>query len=186
MVRSITDWESETLQRCCICSISTAETNSLHTLYKKMHRVTSLTFPISHQLGLPEVSLFAKCQYNEEENYLENFYDFLQSQKFTYTSLAFGIVAFKLLDLCQMFCVSFQRFLTTVFWNFGPFVLTDLVGLGQVWRLCYSHTLYQLCSQIFYRTEIRALWWLPQNTDFIVFEPHCNSFGGNFWVIVHL
>ena len=55
------------------------------------------------------------------------FYYFLQSQKFTYISLVFGTIAFKLYDLGQTFWISFHKLLTIVGRNFGPFLPTELV-----------------------------------------------------------
>ena len=52
----------------------------------------------------------------------------------------------------------------------------ELVQLNQACRLPYSHMSFQLCPQIFYMNEIRALWWPLQNIDFIVIKPLCNQF----------
>ena len=50
-------------------------------------------------------------------------------QKFTYTQLVFGSIAFKLFNLGQTFQVAFHE-LPTISWvNFGPFLLTELVNL---------------------------------------------------------
>ena len=47
-----------------------------------------------------------------EKIVFENFYDFLQNQKFTCISLVFDSVALKLYDLGQMFWASFHKLLT--------------------------------------------------------------------------
>jgi hypothetical protein len=48
-------------------------------------------------------------------------------QKFTYTQLVFGSIAFKLLNMGQMFLVAFHKLPTKSWMNFGPFLLTELV-----------------------------------------------------------
>ena len=80
--------------------------------------------------------------------------------------------SFQLSDSGQTFWVSCHNRLTIVCWNFGLFLLTELEELSQV--------------IIFYRTEIRALWFPLQNIIFVVLKPLWNSFGGMFRVIVHL
>jgi hypothetical protein len=78
-------------------------------------------------------------------------------QKFTYTQLVFGSIAFKLFNLSKTFCVAFYK-LPTISWvNFGPFLLTELVQLRQVCSPPCSHTLFQFCPQIFCRIEVRTL-----------------------------
>ena len=63
-----------------------------------------------------------KCQNNSRENDL-----FPVGQKFTYTLLVFGSIAFKLFNLGQTFWVAFHK-LPKISWvNFGPFLLTELV-----------------------------------------------------------
>ena len=84
-----------------------------------------------------------------------------------------------------MFWVSFHKLLTVVCWNSGPFLLTDLEELSQVCRPPCSDTPFQLCPQIFYRTEIRGLWWPLKNIYFVVLKLLCNWFGGMLRVIVH-
>ena len=48
-------------------------------------------------------------------------------QKFTYTQLVFGSIAFKLFNLGQTFRVAFHKLPTKGWVNFGPFLLTELV-----------------------------------------------------------
>ena len=56
-----------------------------------------------------------------------SFITFTVGQKFTYTQLIFGSIAFKLFNLGQTFLVAFHK-LPTISWvNFGPFLLTELV-----------------------------------------------------------
>ena len=56
-----------------------------------------------------------------------SFITFPVGQKFTYTQLVFGSIAFKLFNLGQMFRVAFDK-LPTISWvNIGPFLLTELV-----------------------------------------------------------
>jgi hypothetical protein len=52
-----------------------------------------------------------------------SFITFPVGQKFTYTPLVFGTIAFKLFNLGQMF-----HKLPTISWvNFGPFLMIELV-----------------------------------------------------------
>ena len=75
----------------------------------------------------------------------------------------------------------------TIIWvNFGPFLLTEVVQLSQVFRPPCSHTLFQFCPQMFYMIEVRALWWPLQYLDFVVLKPFCHNFGSMLGVIVHL
>ena len=72
-----------------------------------------------------------KCQNNSRENdYIAAFIPFitfLVGQKFTYTQLVFGSIAFKLFNFGQTFQVAFHK-LPTISWvNFVPFLLTELV-----------------------------------------------------------
>jgi hypothetical protein len=73
-----------------------------------------------------------KYQNNSRENDLFisafiSFITFPEGQKFKYTKLLFGTIAFKLLNLRETFRVAFHK-LPTVSWvNFGPVLLTELV-----------------------------------------------------------
>ena len=52
-----------------------------------------------------------------------SFITFPVDQKFTYTQLVFGSIAFKLFNLGQMFCVAFQKLPTLSwgeFWHIPP------------------------------------------------------------------
>lgn len=60
------------------------------------------------------------------------FYSFLESQKFTYISAAFGSLAFELCDLAQAFWMCFHKLLAIVCRSFGLFLLTELVSLSCV------------------------------------------------------
>ena len=62
-------------------------------------------------------------------------------QKFTSTSS----IAFKLSTLGQSFQVAFQKIFTSSGWDFGPFLLTELVYLSQVCRPPCSHTHFFPC-----------------------------------------
>ena len=65
----------------------------------------------------------------------------LQNQRFTYSSLIFIYIAFKLSDLGQISWVSFHKFLTVLCWNSGPFLPTEL-ELSQVYGcLAQTHVL---------------------------------------------
>jgi hypothetical protein len=55
------------------------------------------------------------------------FITFPVGQKFTYTQLVFGSIAFKLFNLGQMFWVAFHKLRTISWVNFGPFLLAELV-----------------------------------------------------------
>ena len=56
-----------------------------------------------------------------------SFIAFPVGEKFTYTQLVFGSIAFKLFNLGQTFWVAFHK-LPSISWvNFGPFLLTELV-----------------------------------------------------------
>ena len=48
-------------------------------------------------------------------------------QKFTFTQLVFGSIAFKLFNLSQTFLVAFHKHPTISWVNFGPFLQTELV-----------------------------------------------------------
>ena len=85
-------------------------------------------FPVLGQLGSPLYFKNVKCQNNCRENdsfqllFLSS--HFPVGQKFTYTQLEFGSIAFKLFNLGQTFWVAFHK-LPTISWvNFGPFLLT--------------------------------------------------------------
>ena len=82
-------------------------------------------------------------------------------QKFTYTQLVFGSIVFKLFNLGQTFHVAFHKLPTICWVNFGP-IPPDRAVSG-LYRPPCSHTLFQFCPQMFYRLEVRALWW-PLNT----------------------
>ena len=49
-----------------------------------------------------------------------------------------------------------------------------------------SCTIFQFCQQIFYRIEVRSLWWPLQYLDFVVLKPFYHNFGIMLGVIVHL
>ena len=55
------------------------------------------------------------------------FITFPVGQKFRYTQLVFGNIAFKLFNLGQMFRVAFHKIPTISWVNFGQFLLTELV-----------------------------------------------------------
>ena len=68
-------------------------------------------------------------------------------QKFTYTQLVFGSIAFKLFNLGKTFRIAFHK-LPKIGWvNFGPFFLTELMYLSQVCRPPCSHALFQFCHK---------------------------------------
>lgn len=91
-----------------IC-VYAVETRSLHTLCKKTQTFFSLhclkfrpNSSFSSHLGLPKLFLFSNCC-NNERGYFGNLHNFFQSQKFTYISIIFGSIAFKL-------CVTWVKF----------------------------------------------------------------------------
>ena len=103
-------------------------------------------------------------------------------QEFTYTQLVFGSIAFKLINLGQ---VAFHKLTTKSWVNFGPFLMTES-WQSQVCRPPCSHMHFQVWPQIFYRIEVRALWWPLQYLDFVVLNPFCHNFRSMLEVTVHL
>ena len=115
-----------------------------------------------------------------------SFITFPVGQKFTYTQIVFGSIAFILFNLVQAFQIFLNK-LPIISWvNFGPLLLTELVQRSQVCRPLCSRTIFQFCPQIFYRIEVRALWWPLQYLDFVVRKPFFHNFGSMLGVNVHL
>ena len=102
-----------------------------HSVYKLVYSIITHFF----QLGSPKLFILAKCQ-NTERSFFRQFITFFKVR--TYILLVFYSITFKLYDFGQLFWVSFHKLLTIVCWNFGPFLMTELVQLSQVCRLPFS------------------------------------------------
>jgi hypothetical protein len=109
-----------------------------------------------------------KCQNNSRVILFQLFISFITFpvvQKFTYTQLVFGSVAFKLFNLGQMFRVAFHK-LPTISWvNFGQFSSAHKFSIGLRSGLCDGHSQY---------------------LDVVVLKPFCHNLGSMLGVIVHL
>jgi hypothetical protein len=95
----------------------------LNSFFHNSWHLIVIKIPVLGQLGSPLVRIIVT------EWFISAFISFIPfpvGQKFTYTQLVFGSIAFKLFQLGQMFQVAFHK-LPTISWvNFGSFLLIEV------------------------------------------------------------
>ena len=95
----------------------------LNSVFHNSWHLILVQIPCFRSVGITAYFKNVKCHNNSRENYLFQLISFITfpvGQKFTYTQLVFGSIAFKLFNLGQTFRVAFHKLPTIRVGEFWP------------------------------------------------------------------